>query len=301
MNIIALDQSRVEAFLDFCRKHRDQLDDSYLCEEELAEFELGSNNPTYIAVHSSGELTGAVSLMLNDYSRRGRKARLRILYAETGGKEVYRQLLQAVLPHAGEMDKLNIFVPVANMEEGANMTAAGFTVERYSFLLVREGQENLEIVLPEGYKIRPFVPGADEALWCEIRNASFAKLKGSETPVTPDMVKTMVSGRDYIEEGMLLLFHLHRAAGIVRGSADEYEGQPVMNIGPLALLPDYQGKSLGRVLLRAALRTAADNGYNRTILCVNAENDQAKALYLSEGFSEAEAVACYRYTLAGTE
>ncbi|UQZ36102.1 hypothetical protein C2I18_22760 [Paenibacillus sp. PK3_47] len=299
MIIKALEVSREEEFLAFCRKHRDQLDDSFLSEEELERFKADADNPTYIAVNSDGELAGAASLMLNDYSRRGRKARLRILYAEPEAAGVYQELLQAVLLHADGMDKLNIFVPTLNTELAGKLAGAGFEVERYSFLLVRGGQEVPEFVLPGGYEIRPFKRGVDEASWCEVRNAGFAKLKGSETPVTPEMVENMTAGADSIEGGMLLLYHGSRAVGVVRGSADEYKDRPLMNIGPLALLPEYQGKGLGRILLRAALHTARDNGYGGTILCVNAENDRAKALYISEGFNEVEAAACYRYVVPG--
>ncbi|MNW68105.1 ribosomal-protein-alanine N-acetyltransferase [compost metagenome] len=70
-----------------------------------------------------------------------------------------------------------------------------------------------------------------------------------------------------------------------------------MNIGPLALLPEYQGKGLGRVLLRAALHLSKNKGYNRSILCVNAENERAQALYTGEGFKQVEAAACYKYDL----
>jgi mycothiol synthase len=70
-----------------------------------------------------------------------------------------------------------------------------------------------------------------------------------------------------------------------------------MNIGPLAIIPEYQGKGLGRILLRASLRFAREKSYKRTILCVNAENERAKALYNQEGFRQVEAVACYVYNL----
>lgn len=70
-----------------------------------------------------------------------------------------------------------------------------------------------------------------------------------------------------------------------------------MNIGALAVIPEYQGKGLGRSLLRASLHFAKEKSYDRTILCVNADNERAKSLYLREGFKEAEAVVCYGYDL----
>jgi mycothiol synthase len=137
----------------------------------------------------------------------------------------------------------------------------------------------------------------DEAIWCEVRNAGFAKLRGSETPITPEMVTKMISSEDNIEGGSMILYHNDRPVGVVRGAKDEYEDSPIMNIGPLALIPEYQGKGLGRCLLRASLRLAKERSYKRTILCVNAENERAKALYIQEGFKQVEAVVCYKYDL----
>jgi mycothiol synthase len=111
------------------------------------------------------------------------------------------------------------------------------------------------------------------------------------------MIVKMNSGEDYIEGGLMILYHRQEPVGVVRGAMDDYEDAPIMNIGPLAILPEYQGKGLGRSLLRASLRFAKDKDFKRTILCVNAENDRAKALYLQEGFKQVEAVACYKYDL----
>lgn len=298
MKIEALGHERKEDFLAFCRKHRSEVDDSFLYEHDLAGFEVSDENPTYIALDSQGELLGAASLILNDYSRRGQKARFRIFYAEADGITAYLPLMQAILQHVEGLHKLNIFVPLVNTALMEQMTAAGFEVERYSYILVREEREVPEWSLPSGYEIKPFRPGIDEAVWCGIRNAGFAKLLGSETPATPEMVVKMVSGETYLEGGMLILYHSSKAVGIVRGSADEYEDLPIMNIGPVALLPEYQGKGLGKILLRASLHFARDNGFTRTILCVNAENDRAKALYIGEGFKQVEAAACLAYHLS---
>lgn len=84
---------------------------------------------------------------------------------------------------------------------------------------------------------------------------------------------------------------------MIRGSADEYEQSSIMNIGPIAIIPEYQGKGLGRNLLRAVLHVSKDKSYQRAILCVNADNERAKSLYLQEGFHQVEAVACYQYQL----
>jgi mycothiol synthase len=172
-----------------------------------------------------------------------------------------------------------------------------FSVERYAFLLVREDLDVPEIYLPEGYELRTFRPGQDENNWLTVRNIAFSTLKGSETPLTTEGVKKLLTDDDYLEGGMMILFDKEKPVGVIRWAHDEYDGAPIMNIGPVAILPEYQGRGLGRSLLRASLRFAKEKGYKRTILSVNGENDRAQALYIQEGFKQVEAVVCYQYFL----
>jgi mycothiol synthase len=128
-----------------------------------------------------------------------------------------------------------------------------------------------------------------------VRNAAFATLKGSETPITTEMAEQ--SATDALEGGALLLCRGTEPVGIVKVGEDDFDGETVAEIGPLALLPDWQGRGLGRQLLRAALCFAQESGYGQAGLCVNAENERAASLYLQEGFKKAETVICFRYDL----
>jgi mycothiol synthase len=298
MKIEALSSDRIADFVDYCNKHKMEIDDSFLYEEDLRSFEPDAENPTYIATNDIGEIIGTASLIIDEYNRRGKKGRFRIFHSETSNMECYSILMKAILKHGEGLDKLNIFVPIVNIRLMEVFENLNFSTERYSFLLVREDLEVPILNLPESYEIRPFRVGIDEEIWCEVRNAGFAKLQGSETPATPQMIAKMNSGEDYIEGGLMILYHKQEPVGVVRGAMDEYEGAPIMNIGPLAIIPKYQGQGLGRSLLRASLNFAKDKGFNRTILCVNAENDRAKSLYIQEGFKQVEAVVCYKYDLA---
>jgi mycothiol synthase len=297
MKIEALKNDRFIDFVAYCKKHKSEIDDSFLYDEDLKSFEPDNENPTYIATNDIGEIIGTASLIIDEYNRRGRKGRFRIFHSEASTMECYHMLMDAILKHGEGLDKLNIFIPTINHSLMKVFEKLNFTIERYSCLLVRENLQVPELDLPENYDIKPFRPGIDEETWCKVRNAGFAKLQGSETPATPEMIVKMVSGEDYIEDGLMILYHNQEPIGVVRGSEDEYEDAPIMSIGPLAIIPEYQGKGLGRNLLRASLRFAENNNFNRTILCVNADNDKAKSLYLQEGFKQVEAVACYKYAL----
>ncbi|MDN3017259.1 GNAT family N-acetyltransferase [Paenibacillus sp. BSR1-1] len=297
MKIEALQSASVQDFVEYCRMHRKEVDDSFLYDEHLKKFEPDSENPTYIATNQQGEIRAAASLIMDEYNRRGKRARFRIFHSEIEDRKLYDQLLESLIKHTSGLDKVFIFIPLANKSLAEMMDKLNFNVERYAFLLVREDLDVSEVRLPEDYRIRNFVPGKDEEIWCKVRNAGFATLKGNETPVTLEMVAKMVSSSDYLDGGMKILFHKEKPVGVVRGAADEYEDAPIMNIGPLAILPEYQGKGLGRQLLRASLQFAKENSYKRIILSVNGENERAQALYVQEGFKQVEGVTCYQFEL----
>jgi mycothiol synthase len=297
MKVEALTNEHIRGFLAYCTKHRRELDDSFLYDEDLQSFRVGVENPTYVLTDSSGEIKGAASLILDDYHLRGKRARFRIFHCESDDVQSYEKLIAEILKHTDSLNHVFLFVPLLNQKLQDVMEQLKFDVERYTFLLVRGDLEVQEPTVPEGFEIRSFRPGVDEDSWCTVRNAAFSTLKGSETPITPEMVAKMPTESDYLDGGMMILYEYDQPVGVVRGADDEYEGLPIMNIGPVAILPEYQGKGLGRALLRASIKFSKEKGYKRCVLCVNADNEQAKALYLQEGFEETEGVVCYRYEL----
>lgn len=297
MRVEALDKERLDDFIEYCKCHRMEVDDSFLDDEDLKAFELNDESPTYIIIDEKDKLAGAASLVIDDYNRRGKKGRFRIFHSEIEDIQRYDMLMKAILKHTDGLDKVYTFVPMANEKLIKTVEMLNFKIYRYSLILVREDLQVSEYDLPKDYEIRPFRTGKDEELWCKVRNAGFAKLKGSETPATPDMIAKMVNEKDHIEGGMMMLYHKEEAIGVVMGTDGDYKGTTMMNIGPLAVIPEYQGKGLGRSLLRAALIFAKEKGYKNTVLCVNAENERAKALYIQEGFLQAEGAVCYDYNL----
>jgi mycothiol synthase len=297
MKIEILKNNRIEDFVKYCRKYRKVIDDSFLYDEDLDKFKPDDENPTFIITNQQGEIAAAASLIIDDYNRRGRKGRFRILHSEIDDINCYSMLMEAILNYTEGLDKLFVFIPLVNVNLIKSIEQLNFKAERYSFILVRENLAVPEFKLPKDYEIKTFRPGIDEETWCSVRNAGFAKLKGCETPMTFDMVINMISSDVNIEGGLKILYHKDKPVGVVRGTKDEYEDSPIMNIGPLAIIPEYQGKGLGRILLRYILNFAEEQSYKRTILCVNAENERAKALYIKEGFKQTEGAVCYRYDL----
>jgi mycothiol synthase len=295
MIVEVLTKKRIGDFIQYCKKHRSEIDNSFLDDNELNKFVPNDENPTYIILEEQGDISAAASLMIDDYNRRGKRARFRILHSEKNDITYYELLMKALLKHTVGINQVYIFIPFVNKCVRNMMEQLHFIAERHVFLLVRDENEIPGYEIPVDYSIRNFKPREDEEIWCQVRNAGFAKLKGNETPTTQEMVAKMVSREDYLDGGMKILFHKDKPVGVVRGANDEYENTPIMNIGPLAILPEYQGKGLGRLLLRVALEYASEKSYKKTILSVNGENEHAKTLYINEGFKEVEGVTCYVY------
>lgn len=295
MTIETLTKDKIPDFIAFCRKHRNEVDDSYLYDDQLEKFEPGEDSPTCIALGENGETIAAASLIMDEYHRNGARARFRIFHSEIPDSDIYSGLMELLKRYSGSLDHYFIYLPANQTAVTKIFEDLGFMLERYAFAMAREDIPVQPYVFPEGYEVRPFREGIDEKAWCQVRNRSFATLKGSETPMTEAMVKAMNEEGDAIRDGLFILYHDEKPVGVVRGFADEHENLPAMGIGPLALLPEYQGRGLGTLLLRYALDFAKRKSYSHVILSVNGENLRAKELYIREGFKEVTSFACYRY------
>lgn len=285
-----------EDFIEFCFKHRNKLDDSFLNDEDMEKFNPDEENPTFI-VRKDGNVIAAASLILNEYYRSGRSGRFRIFYSEDEDLSTYSILLSEIVKCVKEIDKIFLFIPLTNSKLLDVIKSLNFVADRYVYILVKEITESQTIDLPEGYSIREFQFDRDEEDWCHIRNIAFSNLKGNSTPITSEMVHKMLDSPEYLKGGMLFLMHNDTPVGIVRGVNEDYEGKSSMDIGPLAILPDYQGKGLGKQLLRAILNFAQKEKYKNAMLCVNGDNEGAKELYIREGFVQTEGVAAYEYPI----
>ena len=303
------DFSALEAttFKAFCNRHKDHLDDSFLGEEELANFAPNDENPTVVGLRGD-TLSGAASLILDDYHVRGRRARFRILYSEDETPDSYAALLAPVRKHMEIWNRKRTgtepeglthwfcFVRDGSDTQRICLEANGFRLYRTSHLLIRGEMAVPETILPEGVVIRPFQFGKDEEAYCRIRNAAFRNLLGAEAPLLPEDVANMAQDGDTLPGGIFLLEDHGTPVGIVRTAKDpgDAENEAMVEIAPLAILPGHQGKGYGTLLLRHAIRHGRQLGFARAVLCVNAENTPALGLYLREGFAVHLGFACMR-------
>ncbi|WP_409293820.1 GNAT family N-acetyltransferase [Peribacillus sp. SCS-26] len=297
MKIEYLSQARVPDFIEFCKKHRYEVDDSFLYEEDLKNFQPHTDNPTYIVTNNKSDIIAGISLIMNSYLKRGKKGRFRIFHSAEPDLNIYKMMLESITPHTTEINQVFLFIQEDKQIVRDIFQSMQFNIERYAYFLTRDAIDAAQPDLKDEYRFKVFEFNKDEDDYLHVRNKSFAALKGSETPLTAEEVLNMKEKEEYLEGGIFLLYHQEKPIGVVRSSRDVYNNEAVLNIGPLALIPEYQGKGLGRQLLRKALEFGKRSGYPKAVLSANGDNERAVRLYLKEGFKKEESVVCYRYDI----
>ena len=70
-----------------------------------------------------------------------------------------------------------------------------------------------------------------------------------------------------------------------------FAARRLINIHDLAVLPDYRGHGIGRLLLEAVEEKARALGCCKLTLEVDASNQRARQIYLAAGFGESDHIA----------
>jgi ribosomal protein S18 acetylase RimI-like enzyme len=112
---------------------------------------------------------------------------------------------------------------------------------------------------------------------------------GGGKPLAADVRERLVPM--LIEHGkslVLLAFDAGRPVGIATCflGLSTFAARPLLNIHDLAVVPDVRGRGIGRALLTAAERLAADRGCCKLTLEVLEDNLRARRLYERFGFGD---------------
>jgi mycothiol synthase len=139
--------------------------------------------------------------------------------------------------------------------------------------------------LPEGYRLRTFRPGEDDAAWLAVNAAAFADHPEQGAWTETDLQHRMAE--DWFDpEGFLILdgpdgdlagFHWTKI------HSDEHE--PIGEVYVVGVSPHHQGTGLGRQLTVAGLRHLRSRGLTQAMLYVDADNTAAVRTYTRLGFS----------------
>ncbi|NYE95323.1 mycothiol synthase [Psychromicrobium silvestre] len=165
-------------------------------------------------------------------------------------------------------------------------------------LNVTADDEPANTLLPEGLRLRSFVPGQDESAWLAVNAEAFAHHPEQGSTTLADLQAR--EAEDWFDpEGFLLAvdqqdeilgFHwtkVHPAAGQDAGGDDGQEaGQEALGeVYVVGVSPRAQGLGLGKALTSAGLSYLRGEGLKTILLYVDADNTAAVALYQKLGFS----------------
>jgi mycothiol synthase len=151
-----------------------------------------------------------------------------------------------------------------------------------------------EVEVPEGFTLRAFRPGEDDAGVLAVNAAAFASHpeQGAldhaglvERMAEPwfDPAGLLVARRDDQQDGEVLCLHwtkVHPASGDVPAYGEVYV---------IGVHPSTQGSGLGRALLVAGLEHLRSRGLDEVVLYVEGDNHGAIRLYESFGFAHSPA------------
>lgn len=287
--VVRVSNSNLVQFISYCRRYGVENDDSFLPDED---FSPDDDHPSFLLYDEQSRLCGAASLILEEHYRKARKGRFMIFHSIEPLTDNYRALLSELLSCVKELDSVYLFIsPGDTMQQ--ILEGLGFGIERYSFLMIRRDCTVSPLEMPKNSFFVPFDERIHRDLYCKIINEAFGRIAG-HFDITPERVSIITDGANIPTGGIQLLY---LDGGVPAGLFfSEINEEGMLEVGPIAVLPQYQRRGLGRLLLNRVLQLSSDLGLD-TVLSVNAENEKAVSLYLKEGFQKTETKICYRLDL----
>ncbi|MFI5661008.1 mycothiol synthase [Streptomyces sp. NPDC051684] len=159
---------------------------------------------------------------------------------------------------------------------------------------MRRPLENLDLaepVLPQGVRIRTFVPGQDDAAWLAVNAAAF-----THHPEQGSLTQRDLDDRKaepwFDPAGFFLAFRGDELVGFhwTKVHAQERLGEVYV----VGVAPAGQGGGLGKALTATGLRHLAAAGLPTAMLYVDADNKAAVSVYERLGFTTYETDLMYR-------
>jgi len=205
-----------------------------------------------------------------------------------------RRLLEAATAEAEGRgaSEVRYWVTQHTDDDETEVEALGFRTERHLVQMrVPLPLKGPTPPLNEGFSLRPFRPGHDEAGWLEVNNRAFATHpEQSHWDLTTLMARELTGWFD--PEGFLLCESRGRLAGSCWTKVHADRAPALGEIYVISVDPDFQRLGLGKVLTVAGLNWLAER-VSIGMLYVDAANAPAVELYRSLGFTVDHIDRCY--------
>ncbi|MEO8514803.1 MAG: GNAT family N-acetyltransferase [Ignavibacteria bacterium] len=292
MKVIKLTEANIPAFKEYFKKYSHEQDES---NPPLDDFKITDDEPAFLLIENN-EIRGAASLMIYPEYREVRLARFRIFHTINNDFISYNKLLNNILLHTNGLTSIYCFIEDKFSNIAKLWEEMGFQSRRYAWILVMELAPNVKADFPEGYELRTFRDEVDEENWCSVINDAFEHSLG-HVRMTPEKLSHMRITTGYIKEGMKILWHSDKPVGTIMLDKETINNEEVIFIDAVSVLNEYQGKGLGKNLLKAGLEFAVNYGVKKAMLSVNGENEKAAEMYLKEGFKKEALYKCYYYDI----
>ncbi len=168
----------------------------------------------------------------------------------------------------------------------------GYQFSRYFWMLRLAPSPQLPaVLLPDGYTLRTYVRGQDEALWQRLDREVFGSGFGQHTLSVAE-IEQMLNDPTHELAGFFFAEHEGVAVGYCETLVFTNEHNPALigdgMIANLGVLAAYRGAGLGRALLLAGCHYLRQRGCSEIDLHVDGENATAVRLYESVGFQQHE-------------
>jgi GNAT superfamily N-acetyltransferase len=154
--------------------------------------------------------------------------------------------------------------------------------EPYRILMTRQSLQGFPVFpVPAGFTLRWYEPGFEEH-WLAIHLAA-----EKEIPITPDLFsRRFGSDPTLLAARQCYLFSMDGSpVGTITGWLDPlFEGQSHARVHFLAVVPQWQGRGLAKVLMSSVLQRLKELGHTRTYLATSSNRIHAVRLYLRFGF-----------------
>lgn len=145
------------------------------------------------------------------------------------------------------------------------------------------------IAAPQGFAIRPLAGQSEVATYVALHRAAFSTENMTES--WRQQTLAMPEYRPNLD--LVAVAADGRLAGFCIGWLGTVDGRIEGQVEPMGVHSDFQGQSLGRVLLTECLRRMHAAGAERLHIEVDGNNDAGRALYAAVGFRPSAAYFKY--------